>query len=447
MATLALTVQGRTEYLPDQPPHSNEAMRRYWEAKQSGDETANLVRTDAPNPPPPDDDEPPPSAPVAALPVPSGTVSPTALERIQIQETWLKEAGFALAPPIFAPGTRVLPLGDENFRLERARVERLPAFPEAAARVRAAVSAEGRVDHTLRLADLRMNDDGTLPVMGDDCALEFPAFLQLALLGGFGMGARYLAERCTSSLRATNVNDQVAKAGDREVVIRSRATANGRQAFAVVTPTYAAVDTHEVLDLVGPALADARVEMLYDGTGIRATALWMPDEVVDLAAGDVFKVGVRVRTDDTGRGRIRISGVAFRNRCLNLIIIDEGEVDAVNLVHRGDPERIRGLVAKGVEKARASVASFLTAWGHARTVHTDPMKALRRLVDDRKVVPPAKRDDALAALRRAWEAEPGDTVADVANAVTRAAHEELTWNYDFRENLERAAAQMVLVPR
>lgn len=57
--------------------------------------------------------------------------------------------------------------------------------------------------------------------------------------------------------------------------------------------------------------------MLYDGTGGRATALWMPDQVVDLVAGDLFKVGVRIQTDDTGRGRIRVAGVVWRNRCLN----------------------------------------------------------------------------------------------------------------------------------
>lgn len=442
MPAIALTIGGQTEYLPDEQPHLDTALRRYWGATQAGDQTARMMRVAAPPPTPPEDpdDDPPPAAP--------GAVSRIALERIRLQESWLAKAGFAVAPPIYAPGTRVLPLGDRNFRLERQRVERLPTFPDAAGRIAATIEAERRVDVDAELGDLSLTDYGTLMAGENEYALELPAFGQLALLGGFGMGTRYLAELCDAELRAENVNAQLKKAKDRRVLLRTRTMSDeAPQVYATVTPTYAAADTDEVLRAVAPALADARVEMLYDGTGARATALWMPDEVVDLAAGDIFKVGVRVETDDTGRGRIRIAGVVFRNRCLNLLVIGEGTVETVSLVHRGDPSRILDVVGQGVERARATIGEFLAAWGHARAVKVDPEATIRRWVEDKKLLPtgPRDRDAIVEAMLRAWRKEPGDTLADAVNAVTRAAHEEPTWPYDFREELERRAARLVLV--
>lgn len=438
---LALTISGDTEYIDED--RQEDAMRRYWEARQSGDVSAKLIRIDQ-VPEPPEDDDPPPAAP--------GAVSATAVQRVAEQETWLTDAGFAIPPPLYAPGTRVVELGDRNFRLERQRVQDLPNFSEAATLVRDQIRAEDRRDVTVSLDGLTMTDRGTLLANGEEYWLETGSFHQLATLGGYAMGARYLAERCDPALRATNVNAQLQQAGNRGITLRTRLVGHRRSVFASVTPTYAAVDSDEVLETVGPTLSDARVEMRYDGSGIRATALFMPDQVVDLAAGDVFKVGVRVETDDTGRGRIRITGVVWRNLCLNLIIIHEGEVETVSLVHRGDPARIRALVADGVGEARASVGNFLDAWGHARTVQVDVEETLRSWVESKKLHVPgtrtaAQRDALVDDLLASWSSEPGDTLADAVNAVTRAAHENPLWGVDIREEIERQASRLVLVPR
>jgi len=461
MAALALTINGNTEHLPEDEANRDTAMQRYWEAKQRGDMTARLVRVEdlvAANDHitrDPDDDDPPPAAPAASQPIPEspvlgGTVSVLAHERIQLQESWLAKAGFAMAPPLYAPGTRVLPLGDQNFRVERQRVERLPVFRDAADLVTAEIRTENRRDVNVPLRELSMTDHGTLMVGEAEHALELGAFTQLATLCGFGMGARYLAERCDAPLRADNVNAQLAKAKDRVLTLRTRSHGDDqRQAFAVVTPTYAAVDTDAVLGKALMPLMDARVEMLYDGAGSRATALWMPDQVVDLAAGDIFKAGVRIETDDTGRGRVRVSAVVFRNRCLNLLVIGEGTVETVSAVHKGDPGAILAKVEAGIDGARAKVADFLGAWGHARTVRVDPEVTIRRWVEDKKLGPigDKARDAIVEALLSAWQHEPGDTLADCVNAVSRAAHEHPFWGMDFRQELERRTASLVLVPR
>lgn len=444
---LALTINGATEHLPE--ADKDNAMRRYWDAKCKGDASANLVRIEeviAANTPMPDPDDDPPTAPPAA----AATVSPLALARIRRDEAWLADAGFALKPPVYAPGTRVLPVGDANFATERRRVEGLPPFPGAAAAVATAVALERRRDVPLALSAVAMSENGHLVLDGTEYAVEHGAFLQLALQTGFGMGARYLTERCSPELRAQNVNHQLAKHPDKSLVFRTRAERGEerRRIFATVTKGYAACDTDLVLDAVRPSLSDARAELVYDGSGVTATALFMPDHIVDLAAGDVFKAGVRVRTDDTGRGRVRIAAVLWRNRCLNLLIIDEGEVETVSEVHRGDPARILAAVGEGVEAARGKVAHFLDAWGHARTVKVDPTETIRRWVAEKKVTPQSEklRDQLVEAILTAWYVEPGETLADAVNAVSRAAHETPSFTMDYREQLERQAARLVLVP-
>lgn len=451
---LALTLHGHTEYLPE--ADREDAMKRYWQARQAGDATAQLIKLDAVPPqllkPAEDDEDDPEDPPPAATP--AGVVSPVAALRIATQDTWLTQAGFSLPPALYAPGTRVTALGEENFRAERKRVAEMPRFIAAADTIIDRIGNECRLDRTVSLQSLSMNDRGRLVTDGVSYGLEVSAFYQLSVLCGFNVGYRYLRDRCDAPLRAHNVNAQLKGLRNRRLTLRTRqGPRHSRQIFAVVTPSYVAVDTDQVLRTVKDDLKDAHTELVYrDGVGVSATALWMPDRVVDLAAGDVFKVGVRIETNDTGRGRIRISGVVFRNQCLNLIIIAEGEVTTVAQVHRGDPERILATVKDGVKTAREKIGQFLTAWGHARTITVQPEDTFRGWLKTRRLTVPGvksaeQRDELVQVLLDSWRKEPGNTLADCVNAVTRAAHEHDGFGLDIREAFERQAANLILVPR
>lgn len=437
---LSLTIAGETTLIQDE--QQADAMRAYWQAKESGDRTAALIKVE-------DEEE---AAQVVELlePTAPGKLSLVAQERIEDQERDLRGAGFLLPPPLFAPGTRVQELGDRNFRIERERVEELPLFPVAAAALVERIHGEGRRDIEVEPRQLDLDSDGRLTI--DDATpmpLEEHAFTSLCQHLGIGAGARYLAELCTPFLRAWNVSYQIERAPARKLVLRTHVNAGRRSVFAVVTKSYAAFDADEVVTAVLPSLADARVELVYDDARLIATALYMPDSIVDLAAGDVFKVGVRVQCDDAGRGRIRVSAVAYRNRCLNLIVIAEGAVETMSQVHRGDRGKIRVAVPRAVEAARGKVASFLAAWGHARTLKIDPMEIFKGWVADKTVVVAGERDgDAVVnQLIAAWKQEPGDTLADAVNALTRAAHVVPTWSLSVRGELERAAGKIVMAVR
>lgn len=434
---LALTIQGTTSYFDESK--QDEAMRRYWTARSTGDESAQLVRVDRI----------PESADRPGATTAPCSVSQVARDRIRNQEDLARSAGFALADPIYAPGTRVLEAGDERFRLERQRIENLPRFDDAARAVIERVRAENREDIPLHNHEFRMSDSGTILTANAELALERPAFSQLATMMGFGSGARYLATRSPDQ-RAMNVNRELKRA-DREVVLRTRLQNDTRRVYAVVTPTYAPVDVDTVLETTinTGALNGANAEIAYDGDGVKATAIWAPDEIVDLAAGDVFKAGVRISTDDTGRGRIRISGVLWRNLCLNLIIIDEAESVTLSAVHRGDPRRVLDKIGDGIREAKSRVSDFLSAWGKARETELDARALLRSWVEKRRLKLPSRsqeeRDRSVEALLNQWQMEPSDTLAGAVNAVTRSAHAD-PWPMDIREHLERRAAELVLLP-
>jgi len=146
---LALNIDSNISYYEEN--QANEAMKRFWLAKQDGQQ-AELKRIDRiPEPP---DDEPDPT--------PAGVVSDIAVERVRRHEQALLDRGIALPPPIYAPGTKVVQLGLDNFRTSRKAWEDLPETVAGLRGVYEAVQAEERVDFTVRVRDLRMLDDGTL---------------------------------------------------------------------------------------------------------------------------------------------------------------------------------------------------------------------------------------------------------------------------------------------
>ena len=92
------------------------------------------------------------------------------------------------------------------------------------------------------------------------------------MTAGFGMGVKYLTNACDPKLRAVNVNEQL-DGRRREAVLRVREDRDGqRSVYAIVTPTYAVVDTDHVLEEVMNDLKDAHTELVYDGAGVKATA-------------------------------------------------------------------------------------------------------------------------------------------------------------------------------
>jgi hypothetical protein len=420
----------------------------------------------------------PAAAPVAAL-RPGVDVDAAAARRIEAAESFLAGRGFAAPPTWFAAGTEMLPEGRAKFGSLARRHGDLPAFRDAAGAVIDTIRAENR--RSVQLGDaraLRLLPDGTLTRGKAPIALE-----PLALKGliqrfpkAFPSAWSFLA-LLDPAARAEAMNAQLARLAefypeddDRNLCLLLRNLAGSWQAFSAVSPSYMPMPADKVLaayveTIDGLGLPDPRGAVAYNGetTDVTIRATWHAPQSFRPSVGDVFESGITGRTNDAGGGAHRGGNTFTRIICINCTTMDFGD-DAFRRVHRGS--KTRDLTAVGLRRIQQDVAAlvnqsgeaarfFLDSWGVLRDTpiakvaiggkkHADPREALKALVKGGELDADVARDTLVEALLRGFDAEPGDTLADAFNAVTRAAHEGLLDEAQ-RWRVERAAGALLPV--
>lgn len=430
-------------------------------------------------------------------------------------------AGFVMGQPVYAAGTVVNSTGVANARKSRAEHDALPTAGAALHALIRRVEAEERSDVSITASDLRMTADGRICSVNESnpdnlLRIERDGLSQLAtrIASAIAPGERpaslgaYL-ESVNPTLRAQNFNAHtaVATGGNGPIVLRTRRDlrTGGRAVFASVSDTYAQHDADEtartVLDAVkragldtGPDALKTRIE--YDG---RRTLIDLvahsnvPAE--SYAAGELFRAGVRIETDDTGGGSLGGGGFVDQNLCRNLIILHHARAAGFSIRHTGDPSKLTTALRVGIRDALASVSVFVEQWSNAVR---EPIPGLVRQVDQggrvsdwlaadgasvraasdrmiaellaaslagavaRDLVPigggrtAARVKDAVPALLTQWASDASDgsaafkadptlrglTRAAVTNAVTRYAHKRTASAFD-GDALERVGGRIL----
>lgn len=414
---------------------------------------------------------------LAVTPVAGDDVSATAKARTLAAEAVLTAAGVPLPPPVYEHGYRVVQMGVDNYVKSHHAWADQPTTVEGLEGVRDAVRREERREVVLpNRGDLRMDDGGRLVLPGHGpVPCELHALRGLAgLFGDTLPQAGAMLAVLPPDERADLFNRQAQRSGRRdEIRLRVRTGPSGPAVYALVAPTYAAHDADALAGTLIDALRDlpggveARGEVSYDPetTRLRADAIWHADRVVDLAAGDVFKVGMRFSADDSGGGSIRGDLSASRNRCRNLLVVSVTRAASFRVVHRGDTASMADRVAAGVRKAGETTEHFTAQWGYLRrpgavvaeltggsedsavvarvraalllgakdadryvdavasaTTTRDAVGAVYGAIADTKldgVDWPVRRDALVELFLRGWDAEQGVLAADVINGVTR----------------------------
>jgi hypothetical protein len=262
------------------------------------------------------------------------------------------------------------------------------------------------------------------------------------------------------------------------IVLRTREVPeSGREVYAAVSGGYAAFDADKVARALNLAMPDgAKMRVEYDGFRSRFDVLFHSTVApADFVAGEFFRAGITIRTDDTGGGSLRGQTFVEQNLCLNLIIIDKAVQPLFVLRHLGSVEKLAEKFREGLGAAQDTLAHFLTAWGFARKddlvvdaaargefEDMDPTDAGLISVSDyftgfanglieRELVPLRARGGATARdLRRMFVDDtssdgPGSgrvTRAGVVNALTRYAHRVEVDPFRAAET-ERAAAALL----
>ena len=207
-----------------------------------------------------------------------------------------------------------------------------------------------------------------------------------------------------------------------------------------------------VTDFVG-----AKGKLIYnpDTSNVTFDALWMPDEVTDLAAGDVFKVGLRLKTNDTGKGSINGGGVSFRNLCLNLIILDKKYVPQFRIRHWGDVQHVEQVLLENFSLLKKGFNVFLQDWGYLNETAINKIDiwgqrfetvtdALDYGIKNKEIGKGIADKVLVEALHTGYAFEQGNTLESLVNSLTRGAWEGLLDECE-RATLEKEAGALVPV--
>jgi antitoxin component of RelBE/YafQ-DinJ toxin-antitoxin module len=417
----------------------------------------------------------------------SDPVSTSGKIRSMIDFAEAEAAGFAPQQSIYERGTKVVELGVKNARRSRQQWEKMPLVDDYTSEFVERIEAEKREDESVDAYALRMTKDGRVGIPDVDRAkLITPvAFQGLTTRLGYG-GASYLA-KCKPELRQGNFNSwgatlsrereekraeaalQGGTVDEGNLVLRTREGKDAREIFGVVTDSYTSFDVDKVAKAFGLALQGlgARGRVTYDGNKARFEAIFHSNtNPEDYVAGEFFKAGIIVRTDDTGGGSLRGNAILFENLCLNLLIIDKASQPLFRIRHIGSIEELVRRFQLGIEAGKEKLGHFLKAWGFAckddvliaaRKVDEEiPMKisealpGLFRGILDRELVPMKGRmEENVKTLVSMYEKDTSAarrddyiTRAAIVHAFTRAAHEaqEDPWQEDV---IEQAASALV----
>lgn len=406
-------------------------------------------------------------------------VDKQAEERVKRHEEHVKKFGIAMAPPIYAPGFVTEKLGGENFHLSHKEHGQMPRTIEGLQGIKEAVRTERRQDLVLNPATLRMTPTGRIyranGVRNPDGSpktllLEDNGLRQLCarLSDQFPRAAEFLSVLDPAD-RAEVFNKQILKVDpDFEIKARTRLPgAPERSIYAFVGKTYSAFDADRIADVLSDPFREMELEFgenvprglaMYkpDDSSMRVDAIWHADSIVNLAAGDVFKAGLRFRSSDSGGGSIKADLLVWRNLCKNLIIIDNASVEVLRRTHRGSMDNIVVDLTAATAKARDLIEGFSKDWGFLRRAPVKSVEiygekydtvpeALKALVDQGRIDGLTATNAAVEALLSGYAREPGNgSLADIINVVTRAAHEG-KFGIERQEKIERAAGQLVPV--
>lgn len=339
----------------------------------------------------------------------------TARTRVLAQETAARDAGFALQDTIYDRGMLVNRIGVRTARAKRAVWARKDTVPAGMAKLRGIIAAEQRSDVECNVDTLRMNDNGGLVVMestGDRrtmalaCErLAMPQVFQriATTLGVSSPGGSVsdwtaprlvkarvevfnaMAEQSGIDYKAAAENYRLMSAARRKalkvkapkrpaIVLRTRldAPASGspvRGVFAAVSPKYAACDA-DVLAQACEQIAgglDMRCDVTYDAPRgrVKIDLLAHGNETTGAACGEIFEVGIRLESSDTGKGGVDVYAVICRNRCLNYYVLDNAVVKIKSLRHMGDVSRLREDVEKALGLARTKIETIMNTWNTA----------------------------------------------------------------------------------
>jgi hypothetical protein len=440
-----------------------------------------------------------------------------------------------------------------GFAHQRAMFDAMPSARDACQAVISAVQAEQRIDLLCSTAGLRMTEEGLLVIPSDAtrrngalvnpnpgandrmtaaiepshvaglfhkvcAAIDEPSpggavsgyrgpTLTRARASLFNGLATHLSELQTDSQGGgVDLDSQRTLLRTRKGLPTEPGASSMRTVYACASPSYAPVDAdciaREIIEAVSFAQEDAldlRGTAHYDGSRSVFDLITITDlKPETYNPGDAFKFSLRVTSDDSGKGGLRITSGLFRPACDNMMIFHAVEaVASKTLRHRGSSAKLVVRLRDALAAAMVTGRQLLRSWDNgvrasltspgllqpfartrqlredtgatlqlvldgmprdqaSRSTYSDRLVsgALRGLILDGSLPLPVRSvEDLLPALMGAYHdprnggaaVNAGPTRAGIVNAITLYAHAENAV-YDRQTDLEEAAGRILTMP-
>ena len=437
-------------------------------------------------------------APLPHVKAPTGAVDSVAAARVEKQEAYFAAAGFTAKDDFngdgqrrFAAGTQVIESAHERLGDSRVAWEAQESTATSLEELRAKIAAEQRAVTPVPLSRIKCigaTGNVTLGKPGDGAQITRTGLGHLAQYLAPGSRLAGYLPNAPASLRADLVNYYARELGAAEekaladwaavpttkstppapvkakVAVAHRLVGGTREVYRIASPSYVPFETGDAAKVllgnaeVMAALEGSKATIKYDGERATIDVLWHADFIADLSSGDVFKAGLRIGLDEVKGGSTTVTAIAWRNLCMNMIIIGTMEKTHLRRRHIGALSGEQGLISQfltAVKNARTEMDMFVTDWTAARRDRLlesysgsaeDVFKGLigAGLVDSL----PGNAEAKLTRLLNSYAKEPGPSRADFVNAITRAAHEGDWWNgadYGAQQELEAEGSKLIYV--
>jgi hypothetical protein len=252
--------------------------------------------------------------------------------------------------------------------------------------------------------ELSVADEGKLLVRGEAHRLQPKALDQLA--GKLRVPASYL-HRCPPDLVATNLNRWISGLRS-DVLVRF----DGSEVRAILSPRYQPVSNLEIVQRVlGTVPEDMPVR--FELTACLFVAQVLTPEYRE---GGLHG-GMNLTNSETGHSVVQLSALIYRTICLNGLILGDSDV-ALKRRHTHDAGKTLHELTGLARQAWAESSRMPGRLDGTRTIRIpDPVPVFDRIAQRYGLGQLQRR-----AIDRAFDVEPGGSLFEVINAVTRAAN-------------------------
>ena len=274
-------------------------------------------------------------------------------------------------------------LGRENLSKSRTEYNDMPNFMDGINQIINEVKEESREVRYAPLRDLRMNSKkqisfGDSEYFNIEDSVQF--FGRLGIFPAFNAvyektKGDYVAEFVNKHINAYKDDDygsQIIQFG-----VRNGYGSQNRSIFRSVSKGYTPIESNDVLDMFSKVdgINRGKFEGFYDrkSTSFSATSLFHANHET-IGAGSVFKFGLNMKGNDRGKKAHSLNAVAWRNLCLNLLIIAQEKSKLCRILHKGDFDKQMTKMQNALISAEPLFKEFITHWGYLESKKINEIK-------------------------------------------------------------------------